>query len=111
MAGRVTDVVRSVTLLYKRVGEGSPLRHTVDLLGLPRRTDASAPHSDFIRQWCRTERLHGYTIEVSSAAERFVSENAQWAKKLELYVWTIKQMREGMHTAMHYAFLLRVVDM
>ncbi|KAH7721325.1 hypothetical protein AAVH_11181 [Aphelenchoides avenae] len=105
MAEPGTDVVRSVTLLYKRaLFEVSPLPDADKPLGRPRRTDAPSPHSAFIKEWSQ-QRLHDYdnTIIESPAAELYVFENAKAAKKLDVFVWAIQQ--QGTR---HYAFLLQV---
>ncbi|KAH7668105.1 hypothetical protein AAVH_43059 [Aphelenchoides avenae] len=132
-----TDIVRSVTLLYKRpLFEVSPLPDADEPLGRPRRTDAPSPHSAFIKEWSQ-QRLHDYdnTITESPAADLFVFENAKAAKKLEVFVLAIQQDHNDEYNdehndgygvvtvtipvtntvtiteAVHYAFLLQVVDM
>lgn len=107
MAEHGTDIVRSVTLLYKRSYDTSPLRHIISTLGKPRSTDVPTPHSAFTKEWSREEYLnHGSTVTEATSAELFVFENATAAKKFELFVWTIEKVN-----ALHYAFLLQVVDM
>lgn len=97
-------------LLYERDFETSTLRHDVDPLGHPRRVDATAPQSAFIKEWASEKQLDDATITESAAAELFVFENAKSAKNLEVFVWTLGEEYEGEQTSLHYAFLLRVVD-
>ncbi|KAH7702595.1 hypothetical protein AAVH_30247 [Aphelenchoides avenae] len=111
MAERGTDIVRSVTLLHMRA-HAWPLRHAVDPLGEPRRTDAPTPHSAFIKEWSRKEQLdRGETITESAVSELFVFENAKSAKKLEVFVWTLMQADDDAEFSLHYVFLLQVLDM
>ncbi|KAH7703897.1 hypothetical protein AAVH_28927 [Aphelenchoides avenae] len=107
-----TDMVRSVVLLHQRFGLVSPVHHDVDPLGRPRRTDVPKPHCDFMKEWYRGARLDSYTITESTVAELFVFENAQAAKKLDVFVWTVnEECQDEEENSLSYVFLLRVVDM
>jgi hypothetical protein len=102
-----TDIIRSVTLLHERYYGASPLHHTVGPLVQPWRTNVPTPHSAFIKQWASEHFLHA--VSESTVAELFLFENAKLAKKLEIYVWTVEQAIRDW-SALHYAFLLQVVD-
>ncbi|KAH7721314.1 hypothetical protein AAVH_11170 [Aphelenchoides avenae] len=105
-AERGTNSIRSASLLYKRYVKTPPLHNTlVNTLGQPRRTNAPTPHSAFIKEWLREECLYGDVATESNFAELFVFENANSAKKLEVFAWSVEQV-----AAFHYAFLLQVVD-
>ncbi|KAH7716288.1 hypothetical protein AAVH_16287 [Aphelenchoides avenae] len=102
MAQRGAKVVRSVTLLHS----SSPLSHAVDSLGRPRRTDAPTPQSDYIKE------CFGGTTLTESKAKLFVFEKEcgrekNAAKKLEVFVWTVRPEHGDAQTA----FLLQVVGM
>lgn len=53
IAESITHIVRSVTLFHMHHYALFPLRHAVDLLGEPRRTDVRTPKSAFIEKWFR----------------------------------------------------------
>ncbi|KAH7704503.1 hypothetical protein AAVH_28309 [Aphelenchoides avenae] len=111
-AERGTYIVRSVTLLHQRYIEASPLRHTGEPLGPPRRTNVPTPQSAFIKKWCRTQQLvygTNATATESTAADFFVFESAKSGKKLEVYLWTVQQLNYNA-PRFHYAFLLQVAD-
>ncbi|KAH7714033.1 hypothetical protein AAVH_18606 [Aphelenchoides avenae] len=112
-AERGTKIVPSVTLLHQRFGEASPMHHTGEPLGLPRRTDIPTPQSAFIKKWSRTEQLvygTNATATESTVADFFVFESAKSGKKLEVYLWAVQQLNRN-EPRFHYAFLLQVVDM
>ncbi|KAH7707966.1 hypothetical protein AAVH_24781 [Aphelenchoides avenae] len=106
-------MVRSVTLVHERSDdENLPQSDTVETLGQPRHTDVATPHSAFVKDWrSSVTEAYGVTLTESSVAELFVFENAKASKKLDVFVWTIEQLRDDASTALHYAFLLQVVDM
>lgn len=114
-ADRGTAIVASVTLLHARYKEASHLRHAVDPLGQPRRTEAPKPHSAFIEEWSRKQkRFDKRTTIESTVAHLYAFENAKSEKKLEVFVWTLEQVSELEDEdlpALHYAFLLQVSDM
>ncbi|KAH7708764.1 hypothetical protein AAVH_23981 [Aphelenchoides avenae] len=104
-------MVRSVTLLHRRTGLVSPLQLAVDPLGHPRRINIPKPQGDFIDQWYGRAHLHGFAITESTVAELFLFENAKSAKKLEVFVWTVREECQGEEeNSLNYVFLLRVVD-
>ncbi|KAH7699309.1 hypothetical protein AAVH_33588, partial [Aphelenchoides avenae] len=113
-AERGTFIVRSVTLLHER-RDKEPLRFAVEPLGQSRCTKAPTPHSSFIRKWSRALLRDRMIVTESSVAELFVFENAKAAKKLELFVWTVKQGTDDEWSVfidfLHYAFFLQVVDL
>ncbi|KAH7723765.1 hypothetical protein AAVH_08732 [Aphelenchoides avenae] len=110
-AERETKIVLPVTLLHLRFFKGPPLRQTAEPLGRALLTDVSSPHCDFIKRWSREQRRFYGTLPVESAiAELFVFENATAAKKLEIYAWSVEQVRYG-QASFHNSFLLQVVDM
>lgn len=94
MAAPGTDITRPVTLLHLDVNEARfPL--AVDPLGQPRRIDAPTPPSAYIKA-CKRNLLHeGYTTNESAGAEQFEFENARLAKKLDIFVWTVKRVYDG----------------
>ncbi|KAH7709989.1 hypothetical protein AAVH_22719 [Aphelenchoides avenae] len=115
-AGPETGIVRSVTLLYNRFGEDTSSLLDLKPLGQPCSTDIPKPHSE-IEERLQERRRNRWIIAESPVAELFLFENAKLAQKLELLVWTIEQPH-GYHGTtgfpldyMHYAFLLRVVDL
>lgn len=111
MTERGTDAVRSVTLLYERPGEASPLRRFDDAFGQPRHTDVPTPHSAFIKEKYRTDQCFYHSpisTTESSVAELYVFENVKSVKKLELFVWTIEEVEDAAQTNLHYAFLIKV---
>lgn len=85
------------------------MRPDDDPLGRPRRTDVSPPNSDFIEEFTSSPR-DGVLATESTVAELFVFENANLGRKLEVLVWTIEHVEDNARTALHYAFLLKVVD-
>lgn len=110
MAEPGINIVRSVTLLYERLDE-SPLHHTSEPFGLPRRTDVPTPHSAFVKEWSRKQDLvYGRPTTEWTVADLFVFENAKLGKKLEVFVWPVKQRVYSM-ICLHYAFLLQVVEL
>ncbi|KAH7711666.1 hypothetical protein AAVH_21023 [Aphelenchoides avenae] len=115
MAELRTHIVRSVTLLHTRIGEGSPLRLDVELLGRPRRTEVCRPHNAFVEQWLRAQdeslRENGCTVIEPTVAKLAVLENAKAARKLEVLVWALEEWRERMQFSLHYVYVLQVVDM
>ncbi|KAH7691414.1 hypothetical protein AAVH_40070 [Aphelenchoides avenae] len=111
-AARGTDVVRSVTLIHTRLFEERPVRLADDLLGRPLCKEVPTPHNACVKEWSRVNHLiYGTTSTESAVAELFVFDNPNLAKKLELFAWTIEQVHCSAGISMHYAFLLRVVDM
>lgn len=108
-AERGTHVVQTVTLLHQRFGEPTPLPHSFEPLGHPRRTDVPAPHNAFIKKWCQEQDEIGWNPSESTVAELFVFENAKLAKKLEAFVWNLWTVEQG--EDMHYVFLLQIVDL
>ncbi|KAH7678245.1 hypothetical protein AAVH_41856 [Aphelenchoides avenae] len=111
-AQRGMEVVRSVTLLHTRFHNASHLRHRVDPLGRPYRTDVAAPPSAFLKEWAlRWVKTDRSTITESPTAELFVFENVKSAMKLEVSTWTVHQVYGRGHSALHYAFLLKADDM
>lgn len=110
-AERGTEIVRSVTLIYKRFGKASPFLRNVEALGQPRRTDVPTPPSDFVKEWCRRS-AHGTTTTESTVAGLFVFDNVKLAKKLEVFVWSLEAVSTApAYRTLHYAFMLQVVDM
>ncbi|KAH7699674.1 hypothetical protein AAVH_33221, partial [Aphelenchoides avenae] len=109
-AERGTDVFRLVTLLHKRSGETAPLRHTVDPLGKPRRTDVPTPRSTVFKQWSeRAQVVDGVITTESPTANLFVFENAKSAQKLAVIAWSIEETKNAAQISLHYAFLLMVL--
>lgn len=53
----------------------------------------------------------GCIVTASPVAELFVLENAKAARKLEVLVWSIKQVGLDEDTTMQHVYLLQVVDM
>lgn len=111
-AERGTRVVPCVALLHKRYRDASPLRHTDDPLGQPRRTGVPPPQSVFFKEWLRQQNRRGTAIAAteSPVAELFVFESTRSSRKLEAFVWTIEYV-EYDWPSLYYAFLLQVVDM
>lgn len=107
-ADRETDVVGSVTLLYKRFGEGAAVPLDLEPLGQPWRTDVPKPHCEFIQEWLRERRGIMLAPTESPVGELFVFANETSAKKLELFAWIIEE--RTCFDSLHYAFLLHVVD-
>ncbi|KAH7712430.1 hypothetical protein AAVH_20234 [Aphelenchoides avenae] len=110
-AERGVEIVRTVSWLYKRYGDASPLSHGVEPMRQPRCTDAPTPHSHLVKEWVQDETDDGIPTNESTAASLFVFENATLAKKLGVFVWTIEQGNDEDQTVLHYSFLLKVDDM
>lgn len=102
--------IKSLTLIYRRFRDASPLRHAVDPSRQPRSTDVPTPQSAFVKKWVREETVRigldvGVSTTESSVASLYVFENKAIAKKLEVFAWSIEQ-----GFSLHYAFLLQLTD-
>lgn len=106
-----TNILPSVTVVYKRDYDEFPLHRTDGPLGQPRRTDVPTPHSAFVKAWYSTD-IKG-TITESPVAELLVFENVKVTKKLKIFVWPVEQVDNfgfgGI--SLHYAFMLQIADM
>ncbi|KAH7709226.1 hypothetical protein AAVH_23517 [Aphelenchoides avenae] len=108
-AERGTNIIRAVTLAYRRDGKASPLGHAVGRLGQLRRIDVPTPHNAFVKKWFRC--IAGFTVTESPVAELYVFENAKSAKKLEAFVWSVEEVYRDSDISLHYAFFFQIVDM
>ncbi|KAH7721301.1 hypothetical protein AAVH_11151, partial [Aphelenchoides avenae] len=108
-AERGRNIIRAVTLTYRRDGKAWSLDHAVGTLGEPRCVDVPTPHNAFVKKCFRC--IAGFTVTESTVAELYVFENAKSAKKLEVFVWTMEEVYRDSDISLHYAFFFQVVDM
>lgn len=102
-----TEIVQSLTLLHLRYS-----RQAIDPHGQPQPVDMPTPHVAFLKDWARKQyALRGITTVESNIAKHFVFENVKSEKKLELFVWTVKEAFRDESAAVRYAFHLRVTAM
>lgn len=89
------------------------MRLTAVPFGQPNRTGVPKPHSAFVKESYRQDRClyhPAVSITESPVGELFVFENARSEKKLEVFVWTVEEVKNEAQTNLHHAFLLQVAE-